>query len=355
MHIKSGIHKGGNLRKRFFAAGCAAFMLVSTTVSAKTPQEMLEALKKANVLQGNPDGSTNGNITRQELAILLAKGMNLDIGSGTPQQSTFSDVSDSGSYSSAYTTAIDAAIKAGQIDSPSDVFQAPLTREQLAAAMTQALGVQNTNVPYQPGNESEWAADFIQAAVEKNSIPTDLDARPENAVALTVAASVENNQANENTTQNSVQKTADAAGGGYTTEWASQPHPGWDDFSYFGDGLLSASAPPVQSGTYTYNGRMAGAFADGGTFDGAALILNFNLSSASIDGSLDFSNGIAPVTGSWSGNNINAAFSGSDVDLGALNGNLKGGFFGPHQEQIGGTWSMTAGSRAASGQFAGSR
>jgi len=338
---------------RFITAACAVFMLTATAASARTPQEILDALRNSGVIQVTPNGSTNGDITRQQLAILLAKGLNIDVGSGTPSSSTFSDVSDS-DHSSYSSTAIDAALKAGLVVGPADVFQGPLTREQMAVTITRALGEQNATVPYQPGNESEWAADVIQATAEKNLPLADPNVRPERPVDLVVSANTENNQANENAIQNNVQKTADAAGGD-TSGWASQPHPGWNDFSYFGDGLLSASAPPVQGGTYTYSGRMAGAFADGGTFDGASLILNFNLSSASIDGSLDFSHGIAPLTGGWSGNNINATFSGSDVQLGALNGNLKGGFYGPNQEQIGGTWSMTAGGHAASGQFAGSR
>lgn len=341
------------MRNRFIAATCAAFMSMATAASARTPQEILNALQNSGVFQVTPDGSSNGNLTRQQLAIILAKGFNIDVGSGAPRSSTFSDVPAPGdiSYASTY---IDAALKAGLVVGPSDVFQAPLTHEQLAVTISRALGEQKTTVPYQPGNESEWAADVIHTAAAKNLAQPDVDARPNKPADLIAPADMENNQANENAIQNSVQKTADAAGGD-TSGWASQPHPGWNDFSYFGDGLLSASAPPVQGGIYTYNGRMAGAFADGGAFDGASLTLNFNLSSASINGSLDFSKGVAPVTGSWSGNNIKAAFSGSDVDLGALNGNMKGSFYGPNQEQIGGTWSMTAGSRAASGQFAGSR
>jgi hypothetical protein len=341
----------GKMRNRFIAASCVALMLASTTVSARTPQEMLDALKNSDIFHAGSGATPSGNVTRQELAIILAKAMNIDVGSNVPSSATFSDVPAS-AYSSSY---IDAAIKAGQIISSSDVFQAPMTHEQLKTAMVQAFDKKLPDAPDTRKNDADWATAYIKASAETTLGQSALNGEQKGIEPLTMQAATEHNQANENTIQNSVQKTANAAGGGDTSGWASQPHPGWDDFSYFGNGLLSASAPPVQGGAYTYNGRMAGAFADGGTFGGGTLILNFNLSSASIDGSLELPHGIAPVTGGWSGNHINATFNGSDVQLGAVNGNLKGGFYGPHQEQIGGTWSMTAGSRAASGQFAGSR
>ena len=110
-----------------------------------------------------------GNIQRQDFAIILAKALKLDV-TNAPATPTFSDVPTT-HYSFAY---VEAAVKAGLLKGTgNDQFSLgeDLTRESLAVLFIRALGVDATgkgsNLEFKDaGSISAWAKDAVGAAVE---------------------------------------------------------------------------------------------------------------------------------------------------------------------------------------------
>lgn len=129
-----------------------------------------------------------------------------------------------------------------------------------------------------------------------------------------------------------------------------------DDFPHIGAGDVSA-LPPTESLTgessATYNGQLSGAFSDGTPVSGA-LSLGVDFHEHLVMGSIDFGgNGIADVGGEYpaSENRVLLPFYG-DIFGGSGHGQLRGEFYGPQGQELGGNWDMSISGPSSEGQNA---
>ncbi|PWK15585.1 S-layer homology domain-containing protein [Tumebacillus permanentifrigoris] len=123
---------------------------------------------------GFMDGDENGyfhptaHITREELAVVLAKALNLELPATRGETSQFTDVQP-GSWSSAYLEAVaQAGLMSGEENGQFHPHN-PITREQLAATLVRALHVDVTGqgknlVVADRDQVSPWARDAVQVA-----------------------------------------------------------------------------------------------------------------------------------------------------------------------------------------------
>ncbi|RDI40050.1 S-layer homology domain-containing protein [Falsibacillus pallidus] len=128
-------------------------------------------LAQAGILNGQGDGKFNpeGQMNRAQFAKILALALNLDI-EKVPQSSTFSDI-DSSDWAYGY---IEAAAKAGIFNGNSDGTFRPtesLTREQMAAVLIRALGVDadgyGKKLEFSDADQiADYAKDAVGYAVE---------------------------------------------------------------------------------------------------------------------------------------------------------------------------------------------
>lgn len=144
-------------------------------------------------------------------------------------------------------------------------------------------------------------------------------------------------------------------------ERAEAPAEAPESFPYIATGDVSA-LPPTEAlageRSATYSGQLSGAFTDGMQVDGA-LLLDVDFRDHLVTGSVDFgSNGIADVGGEYpaSENRVLLPFHG-DIFGGSGNGQLRGEFYGPQGQELGGDWDMhisdpSSEGRNAEGQFA---
>lgn len=160
----------------------AAFLLanLASPASAETAftdipnnyaKDAIYQLVNLGIINGTGNGkfNPNGNITRQDFAIVLSRTLNLNT-STPPQTATFKDVS-SDSYAFA---AVEAVYKAGLVSGTGNGKFAgtqPLTREQIAVICVNALGVDANGKGASLGftdssSISPWAKDYVAAALE---------------------------------------------------------------------------------------------------------------------------------------------------------------------------------------------
>jgi len=125
-------------------------------------------------------------------------------------------------------------------------------------------------------------------------------------------------------------------------------------------GRLTPDGDVPTSGSATYNGRAWGHLNESGNFTTVSgdATLNANFGSRTLTGSFDDmrrANGT-----SWTSANVNAGWaSGQNNIQGTINaangmsGNVRGAFFGPNAEEVGGNWTLQGGGDKAAGAFAG--
>ncbi|UJF34829.1 S-layer homology domain-containing protein [Paenibacillus hexagrammi] len=147
-----------------------------TKISPEKVQAIQEAVNQG-LLNGFPDGDFRPKemLSRQELAVLLAKALHL-----MPEATTSSPFTDSkDSWAAPY---IEAVHKAGLMNGDSsDTFRPndPVTREELASVFVRAVGgvdaksESNVNLPVDEST-SNWANDTIKTSVRMSLVvPTD--------------------------------------------------------------------------------------------------------------------------------------------------------------------------------------
>lgn len=144
-----------------------------TDIAPSFSKDAILSLQNASIVHGYSDGSfnPNGNINRQDFAIILAKALNLDI-SKAPNEATFSDVS---SYASPY---VEAVVKAGLIsgyDATHFGGSDNVSRQDMAIFFVRSLGVDVTGHDSKlnfddNGAISSYAKDAVASAVEAGLI-----------------------------------------------------------------------------------------------------------------------------------------------------------------------------------------
>jgi hypothetical protein len=157
-------------------AGQAAVFAANEKVEPPLAQAAVKNLFEKGIMFGDENGNFNleGNLTRIQVAAILARSLNLDI-SKTPKVN-FTDVS-SDSWGVKY---IDALANLGVIEGSDGQFRPNdvLTREELAVILvritqTNIVGKGN-NLPITDANQvSDWAKAYVQAAIEAGLIPVE--------------------------------------------------------------------------------------------------------------------------------------------------------------------------------------
>jgi len=127
-------------------------------------------------------------------------------------------------------------------------------------------------------------------------------------------------------------------------------------------GRLTPDGDVPTSGSATYSGEAWGHLNESGSFTTVSgdATLNANFGSRTLTGSFD---DMRRADGSsWTSANVNAGWaSGQNNIQGTINatngmsGNLRGAFFGPNAEEVGGNWHLQGGGDKAAGAFRGKR
>jgi hypothetical protein len=151
--------------------GFAARSAVPYASDNLSAQEKFDALVEAGIFEGMDDGSAalDEGMTRAQLASVMQRLLGLD--QEPPSQSPFADISSS-EWQFGYIAGLGASfedVNGGTFTPPGDV-----TMEQLAAIMTRALGLQPVDQAV-PGQVSDWAQQYVQAAVNAGLINGGLD------------------------------------------------------------------------------------------------------------------------------------------------------------------------------------
>jgi len=159
-----------------------------------TAEEKFKALVEAGIFEGIDENGTSGldqNMTRAQLAKIIALVMKLDVSENAPLSSAFEDVAGS-HWAAGY---IDAASKAGILQGYGGGVFAPsadVTMEQLAAVMVKALGL-DVDPDASVEGASDWAAAYVAAAIQAGILPAADDyTQPAQRELLVEAAYVAN-------------------------------------------------------------------------------------------------------------------------------------------------------------------
>lgn len=149
----------------------ASAAVTLTDIDGSYAKDAINQLVEKGIINGKGDGKFDptGKIERQDFAIILAKALNLDMGSA-PASATFSDVP---ATNYAY-KAVEAAVKAGLINGQGDGkfgIGENLTRQDMAVLFVRALGVdvegKGADLKFKDADMISWyAKDAVAAAVE---------------------------------------------------------------------------------------------------------------------------------------------------------------------------------------------
>src|SRR5690606_6736604 len=146
--------------------GFAARSAVPYASDNLSAQEKFDALVEAGIFEGMDGGNAalDESMTRAQMASIMQHLLGLE--QEPPSQSSFADIS-SNEWQFGYIAGLGASfedINGGTFTPPGDV-----TMEQLAAIMTRALGLQPVDQAV-PGQVSDWAQQYVQAAVNAGLI-----------------------------------------------------------------------------------------------------------------------------------------------------------------------------------------
>ncbi len=125
-------------------------------------------------------------------------------------------------------------------------------------------------------------------------------------------------------------------------------------------GTLTPTTSMPSSGTATYNGTVQGMSYESGalkTLNGTHT-MNANFASGTITGTMNVN--YASIGASYATTNLNAVSISGNGFAGGLNGtdntgSIKGSFYGPAANEIGGTWALSKTGSSAAGIFAGKK
>ncbi len=125
-------------------------------------------------------------------------------------------------------------------------------------------------------------------------------------------------------------------------------------------GKLTPTASMPSSGTATYNGTVQGMSYESGSLKAlnGSHTMNANFGSGTITGTMNVN--YASSGASYATTNLNAVSIGGNGFAGGLNGtdntgSIKGSFYGPAANEVGGTWALSKTGSSAAGIFAGKK
>lgn len=336
------------MKKAFSVAACIAALCVAAVspAAAMTAQEKYDALVQAGIFDGRDmtGGVDNDQMTRQQAAAVVALLLRMDDSGDAPPSTNFSDA-DASQWAQGY---IDAAVQAGIVEGMGDSVFDPsgdVTIEQLAAIMVQALGLEVDPDAVVDG-ASDWAAAYVAAAINAGLITeqSDYTSPAQRDTLVNASYDAYNNSAqNEQATEDAVQESA---GGGSDPLTPLEPGGSeWLDFPYYSDGQMSPAAPPTANIYAVYEGRLHGTFSGSNVGVGGDLWTCFDLSNNSLEAEAFLDGGQLRGTGGWTRvDNINATLTGTMNDgtetPRAAVMDMRGAFWGPNAEEIGGEWKM---------------
>jgi hypothetical protein len=307
-----------------------------------TVEDKFKALVDAGIFQSTSETPSSGELSRSDVADLIAKLMDLDAGPASSAQ-TFGDFSQ-GEWVAEY---IEAETLSGYGHGVFDP-NPDLSSDDLAEIMVDALGVEDGTL----SALSDWTKMYVAQAVQGELINQVTQPSPGTRAAL-------------------VQALGNAQGGGTgSTRPQPQPEPQpqprpWSDYPFFAARDRTSSLPDEflnSKVNATYNGVVSGNVADGDPLTGTSFFdVVVDHGDVSLHGNFTFDTGEeVELYGSEFSEYLSVYPNLSEFRGGMLShGGLDASFYGPEAQEVAGSWRLLivggTDPGLATGQFAAKR